>query len=297
MSFSQKVRSELLEHASSEASLQAAMAYGCLLFFYECADNNLVHVTRDEEKANGICKIIQAAPDFGRVAVCKGFQGKTAVYRLTVEGFTLPGFEAGTHPVYINRRMLKTPEQRGAFLAGAFYVCGSSTDPEKGYYLELNPPTEQLVEALSELLQKQDLSFKQSSRRGKAYLYTKDCNTTSDFLTLAGAVNCALEVMEAQVERAVKNQVNRRNNCDTFNIGKTMDASMRQNAEIRALMESERFFDLPEELQQVALLRMGNPELSLSELGKLLNPPMSRSGVYHRLEKISKFAQDSEDKN
>lgn len=288
MSYTGKVRTELLEKLPSAPVLRTAMAYGCLLFFYQNEGESLVQMTRKAEKAAGIRTILSSAEE-ARLTVETETPADGPI-RIAVKG-TMFGFSCGERPSFINLRLLKSAEQKNAFLAGAFYTCGSISRPDRGDRLEFTPPDDGLCGALEELLARQGFLLKRTVRRGKSVLYTKESSVIADLLTAFGATSCALEVMEAQIERALKNDVNRRNNCDTANIGKTMDASLRQMEQIRLLMESDRFYDLPEDLQEMALLRMANPELSLSELGRLTTPPMSRSGVNHRLQKLAKAAQ------
>lgn len=297
MSFSEQVRYEISEKNATPEDIRAAIAYGCLLFFYERRGEEGVLITRSQTKAKEIrtllCEVLAA-----EVEIFEIHRGKSPAYEVVCRDvgrvLSLFGYPKEMLPEYINLRILKGTELRNAFLAGVFYACGSVNDPEKGYHLEFDPPSDKLCDALANLLEKQEMPLRRSQRRGRPLLYTKESTRIEELLAAFGASKAAIYLMETQVEKAVKNNINRRNNCDTANIGKTMDASLRQNESIKKLMESDRLYDLPEELQQVALLRMANPELSLAELGKLLMPPLSRSGVNHRLQKLEKLAESGE---
>ena len=133
---------------------------------------------------------------------------------------------------------------------------------------------------------------KQVRRRGDYLLYYKESENIEDFLTFIGAPMRALEIMEIKVVKDVRNQVNRRTNCETANIDKTVAASSRQVADIELIRERRGLEYLPENLRELAYLRLENPELSLSELGRALSDPISRSGVNHRLERISRIAAE-----
>jgi DNA-binding protein WhiA len=180
-----------------------------------------------------------------------------------------------------------------AFLSGAFLACGAVTTPASGYRLEFLPPSEALHDALFQLLTTLGYPPKTTVRRGAGVLYYKESVVIEDILTLIGASNCALEMMEVKIFKDLRNRANRAGNCDSANIDKTVKAAAEQLENIRQVYKALGEQNLPAELREIAGLRLENPEVSLRELGEMLTEPLSRSGVNHRLRRIARLAQKS----
>ena len=186
---------------------------------------------------------------------------------------------------------------RMSFLRGVFLACGSVTDPEKNYLLEFTVYRAGLVEPLAALLEQVVGMPKFQLRRDQAVLYYRESENIEDALTAAGAPKSAMELMEVKIVRDMRNKVNRVTNCETANIDKTVTASARQIADIEYLILSLGLEGLPEELREVAVKRMENPELSLRELLGTLSEPLSRSGLNHRLSRLSRMAEELRTRN
>ena len=141
-----------------------------------------------------------------------------------------------------------------------------------------------------------DLGFrpKHTSRNGVGVLYFKQSNGIEDILTLLGAPVCAMAVMEAKVEKELRNGVNRRVNCDTANLTKVVDAAQDQLAAIRRLRKSGEWDRLPQKLRETAALREENPEATLQELGEMFDPPLTKSAVNHRMRKLIELSRPPE---
>ena len=184
-----------------------------------------------------------------------------------------------------------------AFLDGIFLTCGSVTDPEKEYHLEFSIPTEQLCKDLCSLLEKSGIHANTAKRRYAWTAYLKDSEALEDLLTLMGAQKCTLDLIEIKIQKAVKNQVIRRNNCDMANIDKTVSASEKQCRDIQEIIRHNGMKTLSPELKNLAELRLENPHLSLSELSELLDKPVSRSGVNHRFRKLAAIAESYRKEN
>ena len=183
---------------------------------------------------------------------------------------------------------LPTEEQgAGAFIAGAFLACGQLFDPTKSYRLEFSVPNGRWMHLLVENLSVLSLTPKVVTRRGEPVLYFKESEQIEELLTHMNAVQSSMELMGIKIYKDVRNKVNRVTNCETANIGKTVTAAMSQIEDIEYLISRGELEQLPIELQEVAVLRLQSPELSLRELGQQLSEPLSRSGVNHRLNKIS----------
>ena len=182
-----------------------------------------------------------------------------------------------------------------SFLRGAFISCGTATDPEKGYHLEFRLFEEEKRALLVKFLSQSAWFPKERTLKEGFGLYFKSGTTIEEILTALGANNALFALMNARIARSIRNEENRATNCVAKNIGKSVDASRRVLNAIAALRAATRFEVLPEELRETALLREEHPDISLADLAKLHNPPLTKSGLNHRLQKIIAFAE--KDKN
>lgn len=180
----------------------------------------------------------------------------------------------------------------GVFAAGVFLACGSVNDPSKEYHLEFAAPEKKISDELIALISGIGVTAKSVLRRGQYVVYIKSSESIEDTLTFIGAQQCTLELMNVKIFKDVRNKANRIANCDTANIDKVVNAAMRQTEDIRLIEKTIGFEGLSEELREVAELRLDNIDLSLKEMGEMLNPPISRSGVNHRFKKIAKIASE-----
>lgn len=178
-------------------------------------------------------------------------------------------------------------------LRGLFLSVGTVTDPKRGYHLEFAISDEKKLENTCKYLEELGLPARITSRRGVFSIYIKESEAIEDFFTLIGAPQTSLTIMEVKIMREIRNNENRRNNCDTANIYKSTGAAIEQIKAIRAIREMDLFGKLPPELAVTARLREENPELSMSELAELHEPPITKSGVSHRLAKIISFYEKS----
>ena len=188
-------------------------------------------------------------------------------------------------------------ETFGAFCRGAFLVAGSITDPEKEYHIEITAPLKSLAQSLLERFNSLGFGFKISKRGNKYIVYSKESEILEDFITLTGATNFTLNLMNVKMMKEVKNKLNRISNCESANLNKTRDASIRQVADIKYVLEHRHQVDLSEEMLEIAELKLDDPETSLRELAEMVSTPITRSGVNHRLKKFSKLAEELRDKN
>ncbi len=190
----------------------------------------------------------------------------------------------------IPENMLENDCCRRAFLRGAFMGGGSISNPEKGYHLEFVVASERFSKELCALLNCYGLKAKMISRKGSYVVYLKESDKITEFLALIGANGALLELENVRTEKDFTNNLNRKFNCETANIKKSVEAAVRQNELIRYLLDHGAFSKLPVELRAMAELRIDHPELSLAELGKLMEPPLGKSGVNHRLRKLEDIA-------
>lgn len=182
-------------------------------------------------------------------------------------------------------------DDAGAFLRGVFVSCGSVTDPNKEYHLELVLPVPERAEPLCRFIIEHGMAMKRTRRGKTTVLYAKESELIEDFLTYIGAGNHALEIMRVKVEKDFRNRVNRSVNCDSANLDKTVAASEKIRRDIALIIEKAGLDSLKPELRETARLRLDNPESSLSELCAMFDPPISRSGLNHRLKKLAQIAE------
>ena len=186
--------------------------------------------------------------------------------------------------------MLEEDEERLAFLRGAFLSGGSVTDPAKRYHLELTTSHYKVSRETCALLLDAGFSPKETTRGGNSILYFKQSDMIDDFLTAIGAPVCAMGVMEAKVEKDIRNGINRRVNCDAANVDKAVAASREQVEALTRLTDAGIVATLPVKLQEVAVARLLQPELSLSELAETFDPPLTKSCLNHRMRKLMELA-------
>ena len=192
--------------------------------------------------------------------------------------------------LHVNYGVLEDECCRVAFARGAFLAGGSVTDPEKRYHLELTTTHQKVARETDALLLELGYGAKLTSRGGNCVLYFKQSELIEDFLTMLGAPVCAMDVMQAKMEKDLRNGVNRRVNCETANLTKVVDAAQEQIAAIRRLQRAGGLEALPEKLRQSAQLRLENPEATLQELADMQTPPVSKSAINHRMRKLVQLA-------
>lgn len=175
-----------------------------------------------------------------------------------------------------------------------FVKYGSVTDPSKQYHLDFSFKTEEECSAAEQILSECGFDFRRTMRRSRFILYIKESSAIEDFLVFIGAQNAAFEVMNSKIVHEFRNSVNRQVNCDTANIGKQLNSGKKYIDAIKFLEESGKFDTLSDELKETAKARVENDQLSLADLGQLLHPPVTKSGVRHRLDKILYYAQTVE---
>ena len=177
-------------------------------------------------------------------------------------------------------------------ISGIFISCGSINDPEKKYHLEFVMPDIQLCNDFGLLLlENYGILAKQTERKNSQIVYIKESETIIDLLTIMGATNSSLELMNVKIMKDMRNKINRAVNCDNANIEKTLKAAEKQLIDIELIDDTVGIDSLPDVLQEIARVRYENPDISLKELGALLSPPLSRSGVNHRLVRLCEIAE------
>ncbi|MBO4336881.1 MAG: DNA-binding protein WhiA [Lachnospiraceae bacterium] len=230
------------------------------------------------------------------IGVCVRTMQKKRSYILTVTGREAvdsfmralkmePGGEKKVSPL-----LCKDSDGRRAALRGYFLSCGRINDPQKGYHLEMTVQGEQTAEQIVELLGYFSLEGRITSRNRRRVVYIKDSESIADFLKVVGAVKALLWFENARVYKDMRGRVNRKVNCEAANITKTVSAAARQREDIILIEKNIGLSHLPAELRDMAELRLDNPDATLAELGDMFSPPLGKSGVNHRLRRLSKMA-------
>ena len=195
----------------------------------------------------------------------------------------------------INHIVLQNTCCKRAFIRGAFMSSGSVSDPDKNYHFEIVCQDFEKAKQLMGVMNSFELDSKLIRRKKYYVVYIKEGSKIVDVLNIMEAHVALMRFENVRILKDMRNRVNRRVNCETANIQKTVVASVRQQEDIQFLIDQKAFMKLPKNLQEIANLRMDYPDASLKMLGDMLNPPVGKSGVNHRLRKISNIAQDLRD--
>lgn len=298
-SFSAAAKAEICRSFPQSDCCALAECFGILLFCNSFRNDSVKIITESAEFAALLPKLFKKA--FGirfDSQVGEGRGGKQ-VFQIQEPGkldaiMNAFGFDSQqTLSLHVNLPIVENDCCKAAFLRGAFLSGGSVTDPIKGYHLEL-ATTHHSVAKESYLIIQETLGFlpKLASRSGGQVIYLKQSEQIADFLTSLGASVASMGIIEARLEHELNNQVNRRCNCDDANITKVVEASREHLNAIRTLRERNLFEVLPEKLKQAARVREENPEASLTELAGLVEPPISKPAMNHRLKRLVELATE-----
>lgn len=179
-----------------------------------------------------------------------------------------------------------------AFIRGAFLGGGSISDPEKNYHLEFVTNNEEFAESLKILINSLGFNSKTVSRKNNYVVYLKESEQISDLLNIIGAHQALLSLESTKIVKEMRNNVNRLVNCETANLSKTVNAAVRQIENIKYIQSKVGLDHLPDNLREIAELRIEYEDLTLKELGEMASPELSKSAVNHRLRKIEHIADD-----
>lgn len=296
MSFASEVREELCRSLPEKQALLAE-CYGILLYCNTCSKEEIKIVTESRCFAERLPRLFSRAfslefdqfPSIqqpGKLSFILDDPEKLSVI------FSAYGLEHDSLSLHVNYGALEGQHCRQSFLRGAFLAGGSVTDPDKRYHLELITSHYKVSDETYQLMLELDFSPKTLRRGGSSILYFKQSDMIVDFLTAIGAPVCAMKIIQAKMEKEVRNGVNRRCNCDTANLGKAVDAAQQQLMAIRHLRESGRLEALPDKLREAARLREENPEATLTELAAMVSPPLSKPAMSHRMKKLIELSQE-----
>ena len=291
MSFSADVKSELAKLPTGKRCCAVAECYGMFLYASTFSHREIRVITESpafgvrlgELLQRGFSVALDIQPPQG---VRKGSYVINTPDKLRRIA-DIVGYDLSTRLSHaINFGLLEDPCCTIRFLRGTFLAGGSVTDPEKGYHLELVTSHKSVSGGLFSILRDMNFTPRNTVRRGKYAIYFKQSGAIEDMLTTMGATGSAMTYMTTKVERHMKNAIQRKVNCDTANVEKSVEAAQTQLAAIRRIEQGDGLESLPGKLQQTALLRIVNPEASLAELAELADPPVTKSCMSHRLRKL-----------
>lgn len=301
ISFSAGAKLEICKNIPQKHCCALAQCFGVLLFCNTFTAESIRIITESREFARNLPKLFKRAfnlsfdilPDCDTTGKLNFQFTDVEKIRLIMDAF---GFDTKqTLSLHINLPVIEEECCKAAFLRGAFLSGGSVTDPEKGYHFEL-ATTHHSVAREGYILLQEVMGFapKAAKRGGGQVLYLKRSDQISDCLIYLGAPIAAMGIMEAKMEKELNNKVNRRCNCDDANTSKVVEAAQEQLAALRNLRRRGMYEHLPQKLLQAALAREAHPEASLTELAALMEPPISKPAMNHRLKKLVEMAQEEE---
>lgn len=299
VSFSANAKSEICKGFPQKNCCALAECFGVLLFCNSFGSDGIRIITESREFAEILPKLFRKAFAMSFDIVPELEAPGKLIFQITEprkleQIMSAYGFGMkDTLALHVNLPVVEEDCCKAAFLRGAFLAGGSVTDPEKGYHMELTT-THASVSRETYVLMQEAIGFapKTARRGGGNVLYLKQSDMISDFLTFLGAPVAAMGIMEARLEKELNNKVNRRCNCDEANTSKVVEAAQEQLAVIRLLREQGKLAHLPQKLQQAAKAREENPSASLTELAAMMEPPITKPAMNHRLKKLVEAAKE-----
>ncbi|MBR5520039.1 MAG: DNA-binding protein WhiA [Clostridia bacterium] len=298
MSFSGDLKTELCKVPIPKPCCALAELYGILLFASVFSAQEIRVMTRNDRLKRRIVQLGAAVSpplklNVVATAASGGRQSLTISDRAQVSQLMrLLGYdENGFLQLHFNGWIVEEDCCRMAFLRGAFLTGGYLAEPEKMYYLELSTTHEALMRELSVLFSELNLGLRVGHRKENYLLYCKDGETIEAYLTMAGAHKAVIEFMEMRVIKDVRNTINRRVNCEASNIIKAAETGSYQLTMLRRLQAAGVAASLDDKLRTAMELRMEYPDEPLSELAAKASPPISKSGLNHRLRKLVTMAE------
>lgn len=311
MSFSIKVKNELANHISNATHCRiaelAALISMCGSVIIDENNNYKVRVkTETQPTAEKIKKLLwktfkvdvdistreNAYSKVGRTYTLLVGDHQQALKILQATKLINENNEIGENFSITNNIVIMKDCCKRAFIRGAFMAAGSISDPNKSYHFEIKCNSEKKAKQLIELLENYNIDGKMVARKGGYVVYIKEGEGIVDVLNVMEAHVSLMEMENVRILKGMSNYYNRQVNCETANIKKTVATSVRQIDNIDFIIQNKGIDYLPEKLQDIAWVRKENPDASLQELGEMLDPPLGKSGVNHRLRKICQIAQE-----
>lgn len=277
MSFSSDVKKELAQHISSSRHCKMA-ELGAMVSISAKYNDDEIFFDAEQDIIKTKIEKIEKSLDLD----ITNDTGQKALKLIKIQDYRFV-----TDRLLIERKCCKQ-----AYLRGAFLAIGSVTNPEKGYHFEMVCDCLEHANILIDILKDFGLEPKYILRKKYHVVYLKDGSMIVDALNIMGAHISLMNMENVRILKDMRNSVNRRVNCETANINKTVNAAVKQIEDIKYIEQTKGLKFLPDNLRKIAELRIEEPETPLKELGEKLNPPLGKSGVNHRLRKISEIANE-----
>lgn len=306
MSFSSDTKNELIKIKNASVSVSLSELMGAVAFGGKIKREKsgfvLQIATENPKVARRIYQLMKDAASVASKIKIHRTVGGGAYYQVYAEneevvtalmrlGFIVKPSDINFFTSFsVNTDYLDRPMKQRAFLRGAFLTCGSVMSPEKKYHMEFACSDYGLHNDLFTVMTSLSLKPKITVRKGSMVIYFKNSNDIADILTMMGAYSVLMRFHNTKIIKEIRNNVNRTVNCEAANVQKTVNASFGQVQAIEKLIRLGMLEQLPENLKEVARLRLEYREHSLKELGEMLSPPLGKSGVNHRLRKIQEIA-------
>ena len=290
-SFSLEVKEELCGVKFKEIEARAELA-AMILFGENISDGNIMLKTERAEIAARIQAVFKkAVGEEVFIDVLKGRKMFCVNIRMEVAE-TLGVYFSDFGDIELDEDVYETDEAKRAFLRGAFVISGTITDPLKGYSCELLTYNENMAYLSAEILENFNIKANTVKRNNYYVTYLKDRSSVFDFLNIVGAHSLMMEMMVTQIEKDFNNRSNREGNCRAANLDKTISASAKQSQAILKIQSSHIWNELDDNTRQLATLRVENYDLSLAEIGALMSPPMTKSSVNRRMNKLIELSEE-----
>lgn len=287
MSFSGEIKEELVRNVASARHCRLAELSAIVRFCGEFS-----------EDANGVPTLKVRTENFPVARKCFTLMEKTFNIKSDIvvrrnperESFSCLLFWKGDELLAVRHMIVRAVCCKRAYIRGAFLAAGSVSDPRKSYHFEIVCGTGGQAEYLKEMINSFDVDAKVVMRKHSYIVYLKEGSQIVDALNVMGAPLALMEMENVRIMKEMRNSVNRKVNCETANIKKIVSAAVRQREDIEFIRDTVGLEKLPDGLKDMALARLEFPDLPLKELGESMDPPLGKSGVNHRLRKLSEIA-------
>ena len=296
MSFSSDIKKEFCDVRELSPQQAEAMLYG-IMYASRMDEGRPLIQTENIDLMNAAAELIRAVFPNVRTGIVRLVKNSGSLYTLKIRsGWEDIAERFGDFSSISREAVSGGDEESGAFLRGVFVSCGSVTDPNKEYHLELVLPENDRTPALLDFIAEHGMSLKETARGGarskKTVLYAKESELIEDCLTYIGAANHSMEIMQVKIVKDFRNSVNRSVNCESANLDKTVAASNKSTADIEYIFSTMGADWLSPDLRETARLRVENPEESLSELSGIFPEKLRRSGLQHPIKTRSTLAEE-----
>ena len=298
MTFSQQIKTELCKKVKRNKIESLAVLFGILSMSKDYGKNNIVIYSEFEQGIYYSADLVKSFFNSSDIEIEDVSGDKSGLFcALIYENDVIRRIYSRFGKTIAQNigkgKMLYNREVAAAFLAGVFIACGTVSDPNKEYHLELVVGDSSKCDAVLQIANECGIGLKLQKRRGKPLLYTKGSETMEDFLTLIGAMGCSLEIMNVKVIKEIRSKINRENNCFSGNSTKSANAAAKQLAAINKLMADKRLYSLSQKVIDAANLRMEYPEESLSQLAEMSEGKFTKSSLNRCYSKIILISEET----